>query len=100
MHFDSEQAIYAFVKSFENGTFPKSEWTHASHLAMAVSYLWRLPIRQATPRIRIGIRNYNVAQGGANTAECGFHETLTIFWIQRIAGVRQNCGSKLRFPFF
>ena len=85
MHFDSEQALQSFVASFESGTFPKSEWTHASHLAMASYYLWRFPLREATTRIRNGIRHYNVSQGGVNTAESGYHETLTIYWIQRIA---------------
>lgn len=85
MHFDSEQAIHSFLVSFEDGTFPKSEWTHSSHLAMATYYLWRLSIREATSCIRNGIQRYNVAQGGINTPESGYHETLTIFWIQRIA---------------
>ena len=70
---------------FEDGTFPKSQWTHASHLAMATCYLWRLPIHEATACIRNGIQKYNVAQGGINSADTGYHETVTIFWIHRLS---------------
>ena len=87
MHFDSEQALLSFCASFEDGSFPKAQWTHASHIAMATCYLWRLPIHEATSVIRTGIQTYNVAQGGQNTPESGYHETLTIFWIQRVAEV-------------
>ncbi len=87
MHFDSDNALQSFITAFENGSFPKSQWTHSSHLAMATAYLWLFPIHEATALIRHGIQTYNVAQGGVNSPESGYHETLTIFWIQRVAEI-------------
>ena len=31
--------------------------------------------------MRDGVRRYNVATGGKNTEDSGYHETLTCFWI-------------------
>jgi hypothetical protein len=51
---------------------------------MAGCYLLAWPEAEATERIRQGIRQYNESQGNVNTADSGYHETLTIFWIQTI----------------
>jgi len=82
---ESEAALAQFIEGFERGTWPKSQWTHAAHLSMACWYLCLLPKNEATERIRSGIRHYNVAVGTANTPESGYHETLTLFWIELIS---------------
>jgi hypothetical protein len=53
---------------------------------MAGCYLLAYPEAEATERIRQGIRYYNESQGNLNTADSGYHETLTIFWIQTLRG--------------
>ena len=62
------------------------QWTHGAHVAMAASVLWSEPVRVALPLIREGIKKFNVAQGGANTATSGYHETLTRLWVGLVAG--------------
>lgn len=80
----SEAALSRFVADFENGTFPASQYHHAEHLAVAVCYLLSSNDEEATTRMRDRIRAYNVAQGGSNTETSGYHETLTVFWLQLI----------------
>jgi hypothetical protein len=81
----SEAAFVEFVDGFERGTWPKAQWTHSAHLAIACWYLMSLPKAQATARARDGIRRYNQAVGTANTPDSGYHETLTLFWMETIA---------------
>ncbi len=75
------KAIAELIAGFEDGTYPASDWTHESHIYMAVWYLLKLPLEEATDRIKEGIRQYNVSQGGENTATSGYHETITVFYI-------------------
>jgi hypothetical protein len=76
----SEEALSAFVIAFENGTFPGAEFRHGEHLAIAVCYLLE-NAANAAERTRTNIRRFNVAQGGKNTDDAGYHETLTLFWL-------------------
>lgn len=39
-------------------------------------------------RLRENIRSYNVRQGGENTEDRGYHETITRFWFEVVAGYR------------
>ncbi len=83
----SEFALSSFIAAFEAGTFPVAEFHHSEHLAVAACYLLAHTDREAARRARSGIRGYNLAQGGRNTDEAGYHETLTVFWL---ALVRAN----------
>ncbi len=75
---DSEAALNALIAGFENGTWPKAQWTHAAHLAVGACYI--LDGNSALDRLRANIPVYNVSQGGKNTEDSGYHETLTCFW--------------------
>jgi hypothetical protein len=81
-----------FVSRFEDGTLPRAEWVHASHLAVAFWYLSRLDEAEAAERIRNGIRHYNACQGIANTRHSGYHETLTRFWMTAVAAFLRASG--------
>ena len=83
---ESDASLAAFIDGFENGTYPKAMWTHQAHVVMAAHYLTSHPVCEATRIIRGRIPAYNVAQGGQNTDDSGYHETLTIFWIWVVAG--------------
>jgi hypothetical protein len=73
----TDAEIESFIQAFEDGTLPKSEWTHARHLIMALWYIKRHQRDEATRRIRDGIRRYNEAKGNLT----GYHETITRAWI-------------------
>jgi flavin reductase (DIM6/NTAB) family NADH-FMN oxidoreductase RutF len=80
----SPAAFQKFVAAWEAGTLPKSEWTHAAHIAVGASYAVRFG-RTAFERIKVGIVNYNQAVGTENTSNSGYHETLTRFWSMLLA---------------
>lgn len=70
------------VEGFEDGSFPASEWTHKAHFVMALWYLCHHPLNEARVKIKEGIKKYNVLNGGKNTEDSGYHETITEFYIQ------------------
>lgn len=80
-YLENEAALTEFVNSFETGTFPGKQWKHAEHVALAACYLYAMPLSEATDRARSRIRAYNESQGGKNTEDSGYHETLTVFWL-------------------
>jgi hypothetical protein len=83
-HLVTIETLDTFLRGFEEGTLPKSEWTHGAHVAAAASYLFvsqNFSISTVLPLMRHRISNYNLAVGGANTPTSGYHETLTRFWL-------------------
>lgn len=78
----SEQEIAFLIERFEKQTLPKEWWTHESHLIVACWYLLNYTKEEAICYLRSGIIAYNVSIGGANTPKEGYHETLTLFWIE------------------
>jgi hypothetical protein len=44
-------------------------------------------LREAIPR-------YNISQGGQNTDTSGYHETLTRFWVERLADFVATCSAQ------
>lgn len=76
-----EAEIAALVGGFEDCTLPFARWTHEAHLTVAVWYLARLEVGEATERIRAGIQRYNLANGVVQTPQRGYHETITRFYI-------------------
>jgi hypothetical protein len=85
VNFDTEESLDAFLAAFENGTWPVADWKHAHHLVMATCYVMRYGRDGALERARRNIPAYNEAQGGRNTEDSGYHETLTVFWIDVVA---------------
>lgn len=84
MPFSSEKEITDLINAFRNRTLPSSEWTHQAHLTTAVWFNMKYSKLEALCYLRSGIISYNMASGGENTPEKGYHETLTIFWIHII----------------
>ena len=78
---DSEEALSDFLECFERGTWPKREWNHAAHIAVAGCYLIGYSDEEAADRARSGIRHYNQCTGTINGDHSGYHETLTRFWL-------------------
>jgi hypothetical protein len=83
--------IEAIIRRFEDGTLPRSEWTHARHLIMALWYLRSHGREVATRLIRAGIQRYNERQGNPT----GYHETITLAWIAVIDGLLRRTDRDL-----
>lgn len=76
--------IERLVRSFESCTLPRCEWTHQAHLIVALWYLTHYPPLEATNCIRDRIQHYNRTHGIKTTKSSGYHETITLFWIQMV----------------
>jgi hypothetical protein len=96
MNFRSEAEIDHFLAAFDSGTMPRYCWTHAAHLAMCAARLWKED-QSTVERIRLGIQHYNHSQGTVTTPTSGYHETLTLFWIETVRGYLREAspGSRL-----
>ena len=81
-YLSSEAALDAFLTAWEQCTLPKVQWTHAAHVTAAACYTWQRTPLEALPLLRHRIRTFNEATGGVNTADAGYHETLTRFWAE------------------
>jgi hypothetical protein len=84
MSYSNECEMEAVIFAFANCTLPRSQWTHSAHLTVALWYLIHHPKSSATLLIREGIQRYNAALGILQTKESGYHETITLFWIERV----------------
>lgn len=84
MHYSNQDEIEAIVHAFEDCTLPRSQWPHSAHLTVALWYLTHHPKPVATRCIREGIQRYNAAMGILQTKESGYHETITLFWIEMV----------------
>ncbi|MBY0507248.1 MAG: hypothetical protein K2X03_25255 [Bryobacteraceae bacterium] len=93
----SEAELSAFLAAWEELILPKEEWTHAAHIAVAACYTWERTPAEALPLLRERIRAFNVATGGQNTADAGYHETLTCFWAEVVGSfvLSQKPGERL-----
>lgn len=80
--FQADEEIEALITAFRERTLPKSEWTHNAHLAAAIWFLRTYGLDEATCRIKSSIISYNLSVGGINDGKNGYHETLTIFWLE------------------
>ncbi len=94
---DSERELAVFLAAWESGTLPKAEFTHAAHVAVAACYTWQRSPSEALPLLRQRIRAFNEAVGGQNTADAGYHETLTRFWAEVVGqfGATRPAGSRI-----
>ena len=85
---DAPADVLTFIGEFESGVLPKSRWTHEAHLTAGLWYVWTLGFDAALPVVRRRISAYNEAVGTANTDVGGYHETLTRFYLTRIAQLK------------
>lgn len=85
MIYKSDEEVMRLVKAFETRTLTKAEWTHAAHLTVALYYCLKYPFPVARNLMRDGIYWLNDTHGTLNTETSGYHETLTFFWLMKVA---------------
>lgn len=94
--YQSDQEIEELVQSFLQRTLDKSLWTHAAHLSTAIWHLRQYDVHEATCRMKSAIISYNLSVGGQNTGTGGYHETMTLFWMDILhIFVNDNAGLSL-----
>lgn len=80
----------ALWDSFHARTLPEKEWTHRAHLRMAWITLRKHAIDEAHVLIRVGIIRLNHAHGLVETAQRGYHDTLTYVWLRLVAALQRE----------
>jgi hypothetical protein len=75
-----ELPLAVLVESFEAATLPVAGFHHREHMRVALCYLSREPEADATARMRAGLARF-LAHHGIE----GYHETLTVFWMKKLA---------------
>ncbi|HEX8143599.1 MAG TPA: hypothetical protein VF553_13445 [Pyrinomonadaceae bacterium] len=70
----------SLVRRFERCTLPLADFNHREHLAVAFFYLTRMPLSPAVHQFRTFIQRFI-----AHYNETGYHETITMFWLNLIA---------------
>jgi len=73
----AERDIEVLAQRFQAKAVSRAEWTHEAHLAIGLWHVARFGAVEALARLRDGIRALNEANGVANTATGGYHETIT-----------------------
>jgi hypothetical protein len=86
----SDEEVRDLVTAFESSTIAPSQFPHAAHLAVALSYLGNMPLAEATARMRTSLLRFT-AHHGVNV----YHETLTTFWMRLLAHIVSNHYSDL-----
>jgi hypothetical protein len=86
-HYKDEQEIEPVVASFEQCTTGKDEFTHLSHLTVAVYYLRNSTPDQAFQKMRDGLFRF-LDHHGVGRAK--YDEQLTLAWINVIQKVLEQ----------
>src|ERR1700692_3124272 len=94
-----EAEIDTFIAAFEDGTLPKTRWTHSAHILTGACYVHAFGERPAIDRMRRNVSAYNIAVGGQNTPPSGYHETVTVLWIKLLAQFRRQHPDLTRAHF-
>ena len=96
MTYKTEEEILDIVRGFETGTLPRNEFSHASHLIVAMHYVRQMPVEDAIDKMRAGLMNHLRLVGVDFTREMPYHETLTVFWTRTIGDfVKSKNGASL-----
>jgi adenylate kinase family enzyme len=80
---------------FEACAIPAKEWTHAAHLVVGLWHVHRYGADGALLRLRTGIRRLNESHGGVNSEANGYHETITVVYVQLLAQYLESSQSDM-----
>mgnify|MGYP001826556259 FL=1 len=69
-------------------TLPTPMWTHEAHVAVCWCVVREMDVDDSVDHLRGAIRSYNEATGTANTPTAGYHETITRYYVEAVAQVR------------
>ena len=85
----TSESFEEFLQRFASGEFPRADWNHAAHLAVAAATIFE---NGSIDDVRRRILDYNATQGIVSTPDYGYHETVTCFWVERIGELIAGLG--------
>ena len=77
--------VLRLAERFEACAVPVKEWTHTAHLSVGLWHIDRYGREDALVRLRSGIRRLNESHGGVNSSTGGYHETITVAYVELLA---------------
>ncbi len=80
-----QRSHHEMYDDFINGRLGKDEWTHEAHLITCWMALQTRSIDEAIAHLRDSIKAHNCGVGTANTEYSGYHETLTVYYVNAVA---------------
>lgn len=83
--FASDAEVGSLVAAFESAAIPPTQFTHAAHMAVALSYLAKHPLEEARERMRETLLRFT-----AHHHVDVYHETLTTFWMRLLDHLANN----------
>lgn len=90
------EALVEMIARFESAELPPERFNHAAHVAVGAWFVWTSGAGGAMDRMRAGLKALNVKHAVPNVVGRGYHETMTRFWVERIAewiaASRPACG--------
>src|SRR5206468_1101295 len=88
-----ERELRELVSAFESAELPIAEWHHRDHLAVVCWYVHAIPLDEALARFRGRLQAFNAAHGITQTKDRGYHETVTVFFVKKIAAIVERVAS-------
>lgn len=86
-----QEYISQTVALFESAAISRDKWHHAEHLIIALHYVLLHDETTAAEKMRSGIFALLESFGIDLDKEMPYHETLTVFWIKKVAAfVKEN----------
>jgi hypothetical protein len=80
----SVERVAAIAKGLTDCSFPATDFHHREHILASAYLLKSEPQRDWTQDFPELIKRYNLANGGANTDEAGYHDTITQFFLEAL----------------
>lgn len=87
----TEPRLVRILNGVRTRRLPKQEWTHGAHLVLAAALIDETGLEGAEKAAPGHIRAYNEATGVVNDDKNGYHETLTLFFLRRVARFLDAC---------
>lgn len=91
-NYENESEIEAVIEGFESCVTAKGDFTHRSHVTVAVYYLHNASQTEATEKMRAGLLRF-LDHHGVGRAK--FLKTLTIFWIRTVWAFLERLDQRL-----
>ena len=80
-----------FIESFESCAIAPGDWNHRCHIRMAWIYLRTLPYDAAVTAVRDSVQRYaRTHKVPADVLDRGYHETVTVAWMQLVASAMRH----------
>ncbi len=80
--FATDDDVLALVAAFRDGSLPRAAWNHRAHLTAALAVARTTAAAERLDSIRSAILRFNASAGIESTPDSGYHETLTVFYMQ------------------